>query len=57
MTEGSHHVLHDLINRKLIDEETKECILPVLDALNHFEAEIQTESAASQALKILAANK
>ena len=50
LREGSHHVIHDLIKRKLIDKETRECMQPVLDALNHFEAVIETNNAAANAL-------
>jgi HEAT repeat protein len=53
LREGSHHVIHDLMSRKLIDETTRECVSPVLEALNHLEAEIETSSAASKALKTL----
>lgn len=53
LREGSHHVIHDLVNRKLVNETEKECLLPVLDALNHFEAVIKTNTAADMALKTL----
>lgn len=53
LREGSHHIIHDLISRKLIDDTTRECVSHVLDALNHLEAEIETSSAASKALKTL----
>ena len=52
LREGSHHVIHDLVNRKMVDEAAQKCLLPVLDALNHFEAEIQTNTAADNALKV-----
>ena len=55
LREGSHHVIHDLVNRKLVDESTRECLLPVLDALNHFDAVIQTNTAADTALQTLTA--
>ena len=53
LREGSHHVIHDLVKRKLVDESTRECLLPVLDSLNHFEAVIHTNTAANNALKVL----
>ena len=53
LREGSHHVIHDLLNQKLINEAAQECLIAVLDALNHFEAVVQTNTAADMALKTL----
>ena len=53
LREGSHHVIHDLVHRKIVDETTQECLQPVLDALNHFDAVIQTNTAADIALNTL----
>jgi len=53
LREGSHHVIHDLISRKLIDETTREFISPVLDALNHLQAQSQTHIAEKKALESL----
>jgi HEAT repeat protein len=53
LREGAHHVIHDLVTQKLVSETAQECLIPVLDALNHFEAVIQTNTAADRALKIL----
>lgn len=57
LREGSHHIIHDLVHRKLVNETEQECLQPVLDALNHFEAVIQTYSAADTALNILRSKK
>ena len=51
MREGSHHVLHDLVNRELVGESTQKSLMPVLDALNHFDAASQTYIATDNALK------
>ena len=56
LREGSHHVLHDVIARKLVDAKTSEIISPVLDALNHIEAETETHFAAKEALESLKAD-
>lgn len=53
LREGAHHVLHDLMGRELIDDETAQCVFPVLDALDRMQGEMETESAASKALKML----
>ena len=53
LREGAHHVLHDLMGRELIDDETVQCVFPVLDALDRMQGEMETESAASKALKML----
>ena len=51
LREGGHHVIHDLVNRKLVDEPTRKNLMPVLDALNHIDPVIQTNTAADNALK------
>lgn len=53
LREGCHHVIHDLVNRKIVDNEIQECLLPVLDALNHFVAMVETNAAANKALEII----
>jgi len=53
LREGSHHVIHDLVNRKLVDESTRKSLMPVLDALNHFDAETQTYIAAEKSFKAI----
>ena len=53
LREGAHHVLHDLIGRKLIDNTAIKVISPLLDALNHIAAEEETFSAATKALGLL----
>ena len=53
MREGCHHIIHDLINRKLIDDRTAECVAPVLEAINHLEASTETIYAAAKALQAL----
>ena len=55
LREGSHHVLHDLATKRLVGETERKCILPVLDAVNHLEAETQTHFAAREALEALTA--
>ena len=56
LREGSHHVIHDLVHRKIVDETAQKYLLTVLNALNHFEAVIQTNTAADMALKALRSN-
>lgn len=51
LREGSHHVIHDLVNRKLVNESTRKSLIPVLDALNHIDPVIQANTAADNALK------
>ena len=51
LREGSHHVFHDLVNRKLVDEATRNSLIPVLEALNHIDPELETNTAAGNALK------
>ena len=51
LREGSHHVIHDLVNRESFGESTRKSLMPVLDALNHFDAVTQTQIAADNALK------
>ena len=53
LREGCHHVLHDMLNRKLIKEKTRECVIPVLKALNHFDPAVQANTAAIEALRKL----
>ena len=50
LREGAHHVLHDLISRKLIDDETIQITSQVLDALNHVKPEEETHSATIKAI-------
>ena len=51
LLEASHHVIHDLVNRESFGESTRKSLMPVLDALNHFDAVTQTQIAADNALK------
>ena len=53
MREGCHHVIHDLVNRKLVGESTRKSLMPVLDALNHLDAATQTYIAADNAIKAI----
>ena len=53
LREGCHHVIHDLLHKKLVNAETQESLLPVLKALNHIDTEVRTNSAANTALKML----
>ncbi len=53
MREGCHHVIHDLVNRKILFEATRKCLMPVLDSLNQFDTVIKTNTAASRALEII----
>lgn len=53
LREGVHHVLHDWITRKLIDEQMRKILLPVLDAYRNFEPAVSTRLAAIEALKQL----
>ncbi|MBW1801284.1 MAG: HEAT repeat domain-containing protein [Deltaproteobacteria bacterium] len=53
LREGAHHVLHDLISQKRIDNRKTQMISPLLDALNHIAPEEETLSAATKALDLL----
>ena len=53
LREGAHHVLHDLIQRKLIDDQTIAHVSPLLDALNHRDPEMQTVAASAEAFAAL----
>jgi HEAT repeat protein len=53
LREGAHHVLHDLISRKLIDNTIIQMISPLLDALNHITPAEGTFLAATKALGLL----
>jgi HEAT repeat protein len=54
LREGAHHVLHDLISRKLIDATVIHIISPLLDALNHINPEVEVTSTAAKALYLMA---
>ena len=53
LREGCHHVIHDLLHKKLVNADTQECLLPVLEALNHIDTVVRTKSAADKAFKLL----
>ena len=53
LREGSHHIIHDLVNRKIVDESTRTALIPVLEALNHLDPVVQTFTAADNALKTI----
>ena len=48
--EGVHHVFHDIVSRRIIDEKKREILLPVLESYHHLEAEIYIPFAAKNAL-------
>jgi len=48
--EGVHHVIHDLVHRKLVNEKKIEILQEVLDSYQHLEAEIYIPVAAKNAL-------
>lgn len=54
LREGAHHVLHDLISRKLIDATVIHIVSPLLDALNHINPEVEVISTAAKALDLMA---
>ena len=57
LREGGHHVIHDLVHRKMVYNPTRKCLRPVLDSLNQFETVVKTKTAASKALEILQRQK
>ena len=55
LREGAHHVFHDLISRKLVDNKARQLLSPLLDALNHINPEIEVISTAAKALDLMKA--
>ena len=53
LREGGHHIIHDLINRKLVDESTRKVLGPVLETLSHFDAMTLKYAAVDDALKAI----
>ena len=53
LREGCHHVFHDLLHKKLVNADAQESLLPVLEALNHIDTVVRTNSAANAALRLL----
>ena len=53
LVEGIHHVLYDLVNRKFVDETTRQAIAPVLEAYNRIEAQLYIPMAAMEGLNKL----
>ncbi len=53
LREGCHHVIHDLVGRKLVNDTTQHCLSPVLEALNHIDTAILTNPAVDKALEAL----
>jgi HEAT repeat protein len=53
LREGSHHIIHDLVSRELVDEPTRKSLMPVLDALNHINPVIEANTAADNAIKTI----
>lgn len=53
LRDGVHHVLHDLVSRKFIDEQTKKILSPVLEAYQNFEPVVSIRIATMEALNQL----
>lgn len=49
LREGAHHVLNDLVNRGLLDEATRQKVMPVIRALDDVEPAVEVQIAAHQA--------
>ena len=50
LRDGTHHVLHDLVGRKLIDAPTKKLLLPVLEAYQEIDPVASIRAAVTAAL-------
>jgi HEAT repeat protein len=55
LREGAHHIFHDLVSRKLVEDKTRELLTPLLDALNHIHPEVEVSSAAAKVLDLMKA--
>ncbi|TAK08929.1 MAG: HEAT repeat domain-containing protein [Candidatus Manganitrophaceae bacterium] len=49
MRAGAHHVLHDLVNRELVDGRTRKILMPVLEAYGLFGPDEYLSSVADRA--------
>ena len=53
LREGAHHVIHDLIERKLGDKATVEVLSTVNEAINHVNPEVEVVSSVKKALDLI----
>ena len=53
LREGAHHIIHDLIERKLVDKSTIDALSKVNEAINHVNPEVETVSSVKKALDMI----